>query len=150
MSPILPELAPSSHILSEDILYFDAQEILRDDFDGKLKPILDVVFVRLFDGENDYALLKCFLNDFLQLEGEHRITSVQQVRTRYVSTSSAGTCSCPYYRPDPVMVCGVTQVQVQSRRTLLSPTEVDILSQVRGPAEPRGGEVYGYARTPAE
>lgn len=67
---------------NDELLSYSEEALLSDDFHGKLKPILDIVFVRLFDQENDHHLLKTFLNDFLKLPDGARITSVERLHTR--------------------------------------------------------------------
>lgn len=52
------------------------------DFDGKLRPILEPVFLRLFDAENQYQLLIALLNDLLELPEGERIGRVESLRTR--------------------------------------------------------------------
>ncbi|MFM7199852.1 MAG: Rpn family recombination-promoting nuclease/putative transposase [Myxococcota bacterium] len=62
-----------------------SEHILRHDFNGKLKLILEVVFLRVFDGENDHRLLIGLLNALLQLEQRDQIRKVERLETRQLS-----------------------------------------------------------------
>ena len=91
MTVVLPEPTPVDPFFADepqvdaDLFYFSADDLLRDDFDGKLKPILEIVFVRLFDEDQDFHLLITFLNDFLELRGQARIARVTRMQTRLLS-----------------------------------------------------------------
>ncbi|MFM7204024.1 MAG: Rpn family recombination-promoting nuclease/putative transposase, partial [Myxococcota bacterium] len=63
-----------------------SEHILRHDFDGKLKLILEVVFLRVFDAENNHRLLIGLLNALLGLKQHEQIRKVERLDTRQLSS----------------------------------------------------------------
>ncbi len=114
MDPTSPDMAlelasdAHAHAPDEDLFYFSVEDLLKEDFNGKLKPILEIVFVRLFDEEHGYRLLIAFLNDFLELEGLARILRVERMQTRLLSDHAG--------EKDPIidlLVCDQQERQLQ-------------------------------------
>lgn len=70
---------------AEALFRYSEAELLDPDFDGKLKLILEMVFLRVFDAENSYRLLISLLNALLNLEGRDRIEAVERLETRQFS-----------------------------------------------------------------
>ena len=69
----------------EAFFRYSEAELRSPDFDGKLKPLLETVFLRVFDSENDFRLLIALLNALLRLEGRDRIEAIEKLSTQVYS-----------------------------------------------------------------